>query len=126
MQKLSRRKLAEYVASQVTHGVIPEAALQEVAAYLYESRRLREVTLVVRSIEDALSQKGVTVATVTSARPLDERLRAIITNQIGSDEVHLREVVDPTVIGGVRLQTPDAAYDATLAHKLNGLRAAKL
>ncbi len=124
--KLSRRKIAEYVAAKAHNGVVPESVLLEVAAYLYESRRLRETALVVRAIEDALSDRGVTVATVTSARPLDAQLRAAVTTQLGTSEVHLREVVDENVIGGIRLQTPDASYDATLAHKLNGLRAAKV
>lgn len=124
--KLSRRKIAEYVVSQVRDGHVPEEVLQQVAAYLYESRRLRELALVVRSIEEALSDSGVVVATVTSARPLSEELREKIVAQLGSAEVHLREVVDASVIGGIRLQTPDAALDTTVAHKLNGLRAAKV
>jgi F-type H+-transporting ATPase subunit delta len=124
--KLSRRKIAAYVADRVQQGTVPEQVIMEVAAYLYESRRLREMTLVVRAIEDALLERGTVVATVTSARPLDDQLRAAVVKQIGAGEVHLREVVDPSVLGGLRVQTPEASYDATIAHKLNGLRAAKV
>jgi F-type H+-transporting ATPase subunit delta len=124
--KLSRRKIAAYVTSHVKNGVVPSSVLQEVAAYLYETRRLREMTLVVRAIEDALLEKGTVIATVTSARELDSQLRAAVMSQLGSNDVHLREVVDPSVIGGVRIQTPEASYDGTIAHKLNGLRAAKV
>lgn len=124
--KLSRRKIAEYVVSQLHDGRIPERVIQEVAAYLYETRRIRESTLVVRAIEEALADHGVVVATVTSARPLSEQLREQLVEHLGDATVYLREVVDPSVIGGVRLQTPDAAFDATIAHKLNGLRAAKV
>lgn len=124
--KLSRRKIAAYVAARVKNGVVPADVLTEVAAYLYETRRLREITLVVRAIEDALMEQGTVIATVTSARPLDEQLRAAVTSQLGTAEVHLREVVDPAVIGGLRVQTPEASYDGTIAHKLNGLRAAKV
>lgn len=124
--KLSRRKLAHYVASHASNGRVPEAVVQEVAAYLVESRRLREMPLVVRAIEDALAERGVVVATVTSARPLDDTLREAIKAQAGGEEVHLREVVDPSVIGGVRVQTPDTSYDGTVQHKLQALRAAKV
>ena len=124
--KLSRRKIAEYVAAQTSGGVVPERVIQEVAAYLYESRRLRELTLVTRAIEDALADRGIVVATVTSAHPLDSELRSAVTAQLDSPSAYLREVVDPSVIGGIRLQTPDASYDGTLAHKLKALRAAKL
>ncbi|MGB4800231.1 MAG: F0F1 ATP synthase subunit delta [Candidatus Saccharimonadales bacterium] len=124
--KLSRRKLAQYVAERVREGQVPESVIQEVAAYLVESRRLREMPLVVRSIEDALAERGVVVATVTSARPLTTTLRDAVKAQAGDEEVYLREVVDPSVIGGVRVQTPDASYDGTVQHKLQALRAAKV
>lgn len=124
--KLSRRKIAEYVAAQTRDGQVPAHVVQEVAAYLTESRRERELPLLVRSIEEILADQGVVVATVTTAHPLSEQLRAEVEAQIGADKTYLREVVDPSVVGGVRLQTPDASYDATLAHKLKALRAAKV
>ncbi len=124
--RLSRRKIAEYVVAHVRDGVIPARIIEEVAAYLYETRRQREMALVARAIEDTLASHGIVVATVTSARPLGEQLRKAVVNQLGSGTVYLREVVEPSVIGGIRLQTPDASYDGTLAHKLNGLRAAKV
>ncbi len=124
--KLSRRKIAQYVALHTRDGRVAEAVVHEVATYLVESRRLRELPLVVRAIEDVLAERGVVVATVTSARPLDNILREAVKAQAGGSEVHLREVVDPNVIGGVRLQTPDALYDGTVQHKLQALRAAKV
>ena len=124
--KLSRRKIAQYVAERVRSGLVPEQVMQEVAAYLAETRRVREAALVARAIEDALYEQGTAVVTVTSARPLDDELRQAVAAQVGMRDVYLREVVDPSVLGGIRLQTADASYDATLAHKLNGLRAAKV
>ncbi|QQS18227.1 F0F1 ATP synthase subunit delta [Candidatus Saccharibacteria bacterium] len=124
--KLSRRKIAQYVAEHVPSGRVPEQVMNEVAAYLVETRRVREAALVVRAIEDALFERGIAVVTVTSARPLDDELRQAVTAQVGMRDVYLRELVDPTVLGGIRLQTADASYDGTLAHKLNGLAAAKL
>ena len=124
--KLSRRKIAQYVAERVRSGLVPEQVMQEVAAYLVETRRVREAALLARAIEDALYEQGTAVVTVTSARPLDDELRQAVAAQVGMRDVYLREVVDPSVLGGIRLQTADASYDATLAHKLNGLRAAKV
>ncbi|QQS19498.1 F0F1 ATP synthase subunit delta [Candidatus Saccharibacteria bacterium] len=124
--RLSRRKIATYVASQAQNGVVPEHVVEEVAAYLMESRRVRELPLVVRAIEDALADRGVVVATITSARPLDDALRAAVREQTGGTEVHLREIIDPRVLGGIRLQTPDASYDGTVQNKLQALRAVKL
>lgn len=122
---LSRRKIAAYVASHVESGMVPAAVIQEVAAYLVGTGTQRQAELVVRAIEDALSEHGVTVATVTTARPLDDETRTSITKHIGTREVYLRETTDPGVIGGMRLQTPDASLDTTIAHKLTLLRGAK-
>ena len=112
--KLSRRKIAQYVAERVRSGLVPEQVMQEVAAYLVETRRVREAALVARAIEDALYEQGTAVVTVTSARPLDDELRQAVAAQVGMRDVYLREVVDPSVLGGIRLQTADASYDATL------------
>ncbi len=124
--KISRRKMATYIADSVADGLIPAAKLEELAAYIIDSRRQRELTLIVRAIEDALAERGVVVATVTSAFPLDEALRTAVASQVDATEVRLREVIDPSVIGGVRLQTPSAALDTTIAHKLTLLQGAKV
>lgn len=59
--KLSRRKIAQYVAERVRSGLVPEQVMQEVAAYLVETRRVREAALVARAIEDALYEQGTAV-----------------------------------------------------------------
>ncbi|NCU37864.1 hypothetical protein EOL96_02285 [Candidatus Saccharibacteria bacterium] len=123
--KLSRRKIADYVAQQLTAGESVETLVMQVAAYLIESRRVREVDLVVRAIEDALMRRSVTVATVTSAQSLDESMRATITQLLNAPTVHLREQVDPAVIGGVRIVTPTSRLDQTIIRKLLALRQAK-
>ena len=42
------------------------------------------------------------------------------------EEMSLRESIDPTLIGGFKLQTPTATLDATVSKKLNDLRAKKI
>ena len=126
MQRIiPRRKIAEYAASRITAGDSVATVLDEVAAYLLESGRVREQTLVVRSIEDALARAGDVVANVTTAHPLDAEQRAEVKKLIGAPNVHLREVVNPDVFGGVRLETPGAKLDGTLQRKILALRRAK-
>lgn len=125
MQKLSRRKLAHYVANNVRGGFVSPSVLSEVAAYLVETGRQRELTLVVRAIEDVLAERGVVVASVTSAHPLTNDIRQQLIKKIAAKEVYLHETVDPALIGGVRLQTPSATLDTTIAHKLTLLKGAK-
>lgn len=62
------------------------------------------------------------VATVTVARPLsqeqEERLRAALSRQVGR-EVNVRVVLDPTVLGGVRVTLGDEVIEGTVAGRLN-------
>lgn len=125
MQKLSRRKIAEYMAQSAIDGVIPDSVIREVAAYLVESQRVRELPLVVRTAEEVLAERGVTVARITSTRPLSEDLKKQISVQIGSEQVYIEELIDASVLGGVKIQTPRQSLDATVLRKINSIRSAK-
>lgn len=121
---LSRRKIAHYVVNAIESKSSREA-LREVAAYLVQSRRTRELDLIVRSIEDELQARGVVVARVASAYELSAELKRSLTKLIDAKELHLVESIDPTLIGGVAIQLPDGRIDTTLKRKLMALDAAK-
>ena len=123
--KLSRRKIAAYVADNVSNGAATSAVIAEVAAYLVESRRTRELQLVIRAIEDELAARGEVIANVTTARTLDDSLRKAVSSLVGAQTIHLRESVDESVIGGVKIDLPGATLDATIKRKLLALRQAK-
>ena len=123
--KISRRKLAMYAADAYRNGTL-QPALQEIAAYLIESRRLRESKLVVRAIEDELAARGTVVAHVATARPLSAELEAAIKQLVNAKEVSIIESVNPDLIGGVRIETPGKLLDATVKRNLLALRQAKV
>ena len=125
-QKISRRKLASYVVDRFESGAPLATLLKEVAAYLVDSKRTREADLLVRTIEDVFAERGLVVARVTTAHPLTDALRREISKLVGGDKVHLDEIVDSTVIGGVRIDTPGKSLDATIERKLLALRQAKM
>ncbi len=124
--RLSRRKIAGFVAERLLSGTSTRVVLKEVGAYLIDTGRVREATLLVRDIEDALAELGIVVADVTSARPLDQTLRKEITSLVGGTSVELREHIDASVLGGVRVDTPGKRFDGTIQHKLTALRAKQL
>jgi F-type H+-transporting ATPase subunit delta len=68
---------------------------------------------------------GQGVATVHVARPLseqdEERLRAALAQQYDRD-VHLNVVVDPAVIGGIRVEIGDDVIDGTVSSRLDDAR----
>ncbi len=124
-QKISRRKIANYVADGIVHGEEISKLLRQAAAYLIDSKRTREADLLTRAIEDALEERGTIIATVTTARSLDDKLRNAISALVDAKTVVLREIVDPTVLGGANIETPSSRLDATIKHKLTVLREAK-
>lgn len=70
-----------------------------------------------------LRQRGL--ATVRVARPLTgdqhERLRAALSRQVGR-EVAMHVIVDPEVIGGVRVELGDEVIEGTVASRLHDAR----
>lgn len=65
------------------------------------------------------------VATVRSAVPLDEaqqeRLRGILARQYGRD-VHVNLLVDPDLVGGMRIEVGDDVIDGSVAARLDDAR----
>lgn len=130
MRLMSRRKLAKYAAEQILAG--NDAVLEEIAGFLVYEKHEREVELLARDIEVELAERGTVVATVESARALDLATKDEIKNLLSSNasdqdiNVLLRESIDQALIGGFKLRTPTATLDATIAKKLNDLRAKKI
>ena len=75
--------------------------------------------------EVAAESQGEVVATVRVARPLaaaDERkLTEVLSSQYDTT-VHLNVVVDPDVLGGVRVEIGDEVIDGTIASRLDDAR----
>ncbi len=76
-------------------------------------------------VDLAAAQKNRVVATVRVARPLDDdqrrRLQAALARQVGRDLV-LQEVIDPDVLGGVRVELGDEVVEGTVAGRLDEAR----
>lgn len=121
--KISRRKLADYAARELVAG--NAKVMNELAAYLVSERRTKEAELLVRDIETALATRGEMVADVTTARELTlearDALKQFIASTSGAKKVTLRESIDPLVIGGARIATPNMLFDGTVANKLEKL-----
>ena len=127
MSKLSRRKIAELWAEELLKG---NDITTKIAAYLVSERRVDEASLIVRDTEVALAARGVVVADLTSANGLSAETRAAIekflTVSMNAQKVAFREMNDPSVIGGVRVETAGQQLDATLKTRLNQLKASKI
>lgn len=125
--KLPRRKIATYFATELLAG---RNVTKPLAAYLIETKRIRETNLIVRDIEVALADRGVLLADVTSSRDLADETKATITAYLkkttNASDIQLRTSVTPELLDGVLVETPSERLDATLRHRLNQLTATKL
>ncbi len=65
-------------------------------------------------------------ATVTSAVALDEhqreRLATALSGYYGGKDIHLNTIVDPGVIGGIRVQIGDDVVDGTILRRLDAAK----
>ena len=104
-------------ASEPTVVIVSSLAQQP------RERRIRQQ--LDRAMALVADQRGRAVATVVSAVPLSDaqtvRLTAALSQRYGAD-VSLNAVVDPTVIGGVRVQIADDVIDASVVSRISDLR----
>ena len=71
-------------------------------------------------------ERGISLAEVRTARPLDEKQRTAITERLRTltgDRIEMKEVVDEALIGGVSVRIGDRLYDASVRSRLERLRA---
>src|SRR3990167_990497 len=103
--RLSRRKIAAYYADELQAG--NNDVTKRLAAFLVENRRVRELDLIIRDIEEALAERGVLLADIASSRKLSaeaaKAVEAYLKKTTDVKTVKLRETVDPTLLGGVRV-----------------------
>jgi F-type H+-transporting ATPase subunit delta len=75
--------------------------------------------------EVTASVQGEAVATVRVVQPLSdserERLAKALSAQYGR-EIHLNEIVDPSVLGGIRVEIGDDVFDGTVSSRLDDAR----
>lgn len=126
--RISRRKIAAYYADQLLSG--RQTVAKELAAFLVDTRRVRELELIVRDIEAALAGRGILLADVASSRKLssaaEKEVKDYLKKATGAKTTHLRQSVDSELLGGVRVTIPGSELDATLRHRLNQLKASKI
>jgi F-type H+-transporting ATPase subunit delta len=74
----------------------------------------------------AAKRRDQLAATVTTAVDLEDeqrrRLAAALSNFYGGKKVHLNVVVDPAVIGGIRVQIGDDVVDGTILRRLEAAK----
>ncbi len=112
----------------VTTLVGTKASPQTVAIldHLVQQPRGRRIAALLRAAASIVADEaGLAVATVTTATAIDAkqltRLAAALSKSSGR-ELRINHVIDPAIVGGVRVQIGDEVTDGTIATKLTELR----
>ncbi|MFC6357396.1 F0F1 ATP synthase subunit delta [Luethyella okanaganae] len=97
-----------------------------IVGHLVQQPRGRRIGELLRHAADVVAdQAGFAIATVTSAAPIApeqlERLASGLAASYGR-ELRVNQVVDPAVIGGLRVQIGDDVIDGSIATRINDLR----
>lgn len=126
--RVSRRKLAAYTAEQLMKA--DQSVITQLAAYLVETRRTKELPLLVRDIESALAAHGVVIADVTTVGPLgvaaEKAVRDFVASTQNASSVQLRTTEDPALLAGVKISLPGSELDTSVRRKLTALKATKV
>ncbi len=118
------RDQKERVLREAFEGKVDEIALYTLLLLVRKRREslLDAIVAEYRSLQ--LSARGVETLRLTSARDLDEEevegLLVQLQRQYGK-KFEVTRVVDPSVIGGVRILMGDRRIDATIAGRLDAL-----
>lgn len=76
-------------------------------------------------ISDTLKYNGITEAVLTTAVPVEEKVREDIRQMVFSSfgtKADLKEIVDPDIIGGFILRVGDNYIDASIRNKLRKIK----
>ena len=123
-RRLSRRSLARYVVNGLLND--DRSVLSRLAAYLTETRRTKEASLIIRDVELLLAEQGTLIGTVTTAHPLSDgtlqALESSLRDAMQAEKVMLAREIDPGLIAGYRVSLPGRELDDSVKHHVTTLR----
>jgi len=129
------RRLVEHPAvpfaekEKVLRRVVTGVTAEPLSLALLMIRRGRPGAIdamVDRFAELVRRERGISLAEVRTALPLDDEQRNAISERLRTltgDRIEMNEVVDDALIGGVSVRIGDRLYDASVRSRLERLRA---
>ncbi len=118
MSKVSTQELAKYAVDQLEAGTDSGKLAGRIAAFLLDERRSRDAADVMRAIDVELARRGTDHVTITSAHEVSEAVKNELASLLGAKKPLFSEVIDPSVIGGVKAQSGEQQIDLTVKSKL--------
>lgn len=125
VDRVATRPARAELARRLLAGKVHPATEQLVVQAAYRPRGRRMSQMLARMGKLAARRREMLVATVTAAAPLDEaqtaRLHAMLERSYGR-KVSMSVAVEPSLIGGLKVQVGSQVVDATVLARLDGVR----
>ena len=116
----SRMQVATYVADHLEDD--RKGTLRSAAAWLLAKGQARQARYLARDVAAVMAGRGYVLAVVTTAKPLTAEARAHVEHFVkeatGARALELETAVDARLIGGITIETPGQALDASVRTKL--------
>jgi F-type H+-transporting ATPase subunit delta len=122
--KAPRNRISKTIAARTLKGGSGKKLAQEIAAYLLTERRTSELNSVLRDVQADWAEAGHVEVVASSAHSLSAAVRSNIDKQVkqlypAAKQIIVTEVIDPEIIGGVRLSLANQQLDLSVEAKLN-------
>lgn len=123
--KLSDRNIPLALRQELLHGLLEgkaDPATVRLAERAVDGRGQHFATVMRTYQVAAATRRQASIATVRVAAPLTEGERARLAEVLGRQygrEIQLNVIVDPNVVGGVRVNIGDEVIDGTIAARLD-------
>jgi F0F1-type ATP synthase delta subunit len=124
---IDRSRLAEVIAERTMHAGNVEHLKREIAAFLLAEKLSASVESIMRDVMAYRAEHGLVEATVVSAYPLTALTRKDVLRELKDEYPHagsivLNEKLDPSLVGGVKIESVNEQLDMTVRAKLNKLK----
>jgi F-type H+-transporting ATPase subunit delta len=96
-----------------------------IVSHLVQQPRGRRIAALLRSAATIVADEaGLAVATVTTASAINPKQLERLASALSTDgrDLRINHVIDPSIVGGIRVQIGDDVIDGTVASRLNDLR----
>ena len=115
----------EAVLKQIFAGSISELSFRFMSIILAKGREGQMEGIAHGFINLYRAHKGIEEAVVTSANGLTESQRNDIREKlkgITGNSIEITEMIDPSIIGGVKIRVGDKQYNGSIAYQLEQLK----
>lgn len=104
-----------------------EQNLKNLLKLLVERNRINLVSTIIDDFDAYYNEANkIAAATVYSVRALSEdeqnKLETSFKEQLDKESVSINNIVDPSIIGGMRIRVGNTIYDGSISNKLNRLK----